>query len=81
MKLICIESVQMQGPKEKDQYQAFTEGKEYRARRGTCQGLDGDGYEYVPVLRAPNDKKESHIIRRLKDDRMDEFFFKHFKEI
>lgn len=78
MKLRCIKSVQMKGD---EQYQAFTEGKEYNARKGTCQGLNGDPYEHVPVLRAKNDRGESHIIKHLEADELNEFFEIHFEAI
>lgn len=81
MKLLCTKSVQMIGNLEKEQYQAFTEGKEYQARKGTVKGLDGDPYSVSTVLRAKNDKGESHIIRRLENDKLNDFFTLHFKEI
>ncbi|MFS0657417.1 hypothetical protein AB1L07_02165 [Niallia alba] len=79
MKLVCIESVQMIGEKEEHRYQAFSEGKEYNARKGSVKGIDGDPYSLVEVLRARNDRGESHIIKRLASDELNEFFHKHFK--
>ncbi|MCM3413545.1 hypothetical protein [Metabacillus litoralis] len=82
MKLKCIKSVQMKGERTEDRYQAFTEGNEYNARKGSCKGLNGDPWEVVPVLRTKNDKGESHIIKHLnKDTTLDDFFSTHFIEL
>lgn len=81
MKLRCIKSVHTRGDREVDRYQAFTEGKEYNARKGTLKGFNGDPYEIVDVLRAKNDKGESHIIKRLDSDDLNEFFTTHFEVI
>lgn len=78
MKLKCIKSVQMRGEKEKDRYQAFTEGKQYNARKGTVKGLNGNPYEIVDVIRARNDKGESHIIKKIGSNELNEFFNTHF---
>lgn len=76
MKLKCIKTVVMN-----DGTQAFTEGKEYRARKGNVQGLDGNPYEPTLVLRAKNDQGESHIVKRLKDENLNDFFCIHFEEL
>jgi len=78
MNLICIESVRMTGDKPENQFQVFTKGKVYKAKKSHCQGLNGDPYENVPILSAKNDKGESHIIKHLNRDTLDSFFCKHF---
>lgn len=81
LKLRCIKTVQMIGETEKERFQAFTEGNEYNARRGTVKGLDGNPYEVTDVLRARNDKGESHIIKRLNSGDLNDFFKTHFEVI
>lgn len=81
MKLMCIETVNMISDIEEERYQAFTKGKEYKARKGTLKGYNGNPYAIVDVLRAKNDKGESHIIKRLNSDDLNEFFNRHFEVI
>lgn len=78
MKLLCIKTVMM---KDQENYQAFTEGNIYNARKGDVKGLNGNPYEFVRVLRCKNDKGESHIIKHLDEDDLSNFFATHFQEI
>ncbi|UOQ93397.1 hypothetical protein MUO14_24010 [Halobacillus shinanisalinarum] len=77
MYLKCIESVHMNVEKI---YQAFTEGEKYRARWGVVKGSNDDPYAFERVLKAINDKGESHIIKNRENDELDAFFYKHFEE-
>jgi hypothetical protein len=70
--LECIEDVIM-----KDGTKAFTKGKLYRPYKYWLKDL----YEIKPVLCAKNDFKNRHIIKEFKDDGLDPFFHKHFKEV
>lgn len=81
MKLKCIKSLEMKGENVKKPYIAFTEGKEYNARKGSMKGTNEDPYAVIRVLRARNEKGESHIIKNLESDELDDFFNKHFKTI
>jgi hypothetical protein len=70
--LECIEDVIM-----KDGTKAFTKGKLYRPYRYNIRDL----WEITPVLCAKNDQKERHIIKYLRSDKLDPFYYKHFKEV
>lgn len=63
-----------------DGTQAFTEGKQYRARKHLVTCVDGDPYKWEQVLRAKNDNEEQHVIKHLKRDKND-FFYNHFEEL
>lgn len=71
----------MNGDRKKDKFQAFTKGKEYKARKGTVKGLFNEPFGVFPVLRARNDKGESHIIKHLARNDLNDFFSNHFKEL
>lgn len=77
-KLKCIKTVIMT-----DGRQAFTEGQEYKARKGNVPGLDGQGYLELPtpVLRARNDFNELHVIKNLNSSVNDVFYATHFAEL
>jgi hypothetical protein len=78
LRLLCVKSVEMRIDKP---YIAFTEGQEYKARKGYSKGSNGDPYVEVRVLKAKNDKGESHIVKYMEEDKLDEFFTTHFQEI
>lgn len=75
MKLLCTKTVIME-----DGNQAFTKGKQYKARKHTVTFINGDPYEFEQVLRAKNDNGEQHIIKHLERDD-NNFFYIHFKEL
>lgn len=69
MKLICIEDVIMDTHEK-----AFSKGKRYKAYKSTFK----DNYDEFQVIRAKNNQGVRHIIKYIDDDRLDDFFNKHF---
>lgn len=69
MKLVCIEDVITEDGKK-----AFTKGKAYKGYKSLLK----ENYDAELVIKAKNDQGERHIIKLLKDERLDKFFQKHF---
>ena len=74
MTVECIQDVVMTD----DHRIAFTKGQCYQ----TYERADTpDSFTIRPVLCATNNFKKRHIIRYLREPRLDEFFATHFREI
>ncbi|GAB6458175.1 hypothetical protein bcgnr5390_09900 [Bacillus luti] len=83
MIVLCIEDVFMNSDVEKcgkvAGKQAFTKGKEYKARRFATT-LE-DPYKLTELLRVTNDFGERHSIKICEEGADNSFFHKHFQEV
>lgn len=74
-KIKCIRDVVMEGDEEIKGKIAFTKGRIYNMYSYKLRNL----YDIEYVWCAKNDWGERHIIKYKKDNRLDDFFNKHFE--